>query len=262
MAAHVCPGCGSKDIHRSTHVPWIVRVIPRLFLGVRPYRCVECWTRFWDRPFPASRGDEASRARCRTARRRASRAGAIFLPRFGGDSRTGSRSAMMPLPAPDSSIFGVRSARPAEPLRRVGGMGWGGAGIRTEIETSPARASRHLQRKKQPRPTIRNADSRGNQPECDKTCSFHDGSRTTRPRGGAPNPGRRRERLVRVPQPHLLWRRGSWPGTRQDLSLRRHRSNGPRTAGGARRLRASPAHVEGDGRSLCAIRCSGSGSPR
>src|SRR5256885_1323286 len=56
---------------------------------------------------------------------------------------------MMPLPAPDSSI--LRFGRRGLQSRSGGSVGLGGgAGIRTEIETSPARASRHLQRKKQP----------------------------------------------------------------------------------------------------------------
>jgi len=47
---HVCPTCGSTEIHRSSRVSWAVRLIPWMFRRMRLYRCEECWTRFWDRP--------------------------------------------------------------------------------------------------------------------------------------------------------------------------------------------------------------------
>jgi hypothetical protein len=55
VPGHVCPGCGGREVHRSTHMSWLVRVISRIFRGKRPYRCVECWTRFWDRRLPLTR---------------------------------------------------------------------------------------------------------------------------------------------------------------------------------------------------------------
>lgn len=45
---HSCPNCGSESVRRSYRVGFIEKVFYRL-IGLRPYRCTACETRFLDR---------------------------------------------------------------------------------------------------------------------------------------------------------------------------------------------------------------------
>jgi|GEM_PF-2435492 len=46
-----CPSCGGTLVHRDLARGWRERLRGAL-LGSRPYRCVDCGHRFWDRPRP------------------------------------------------------------------------------------------------------------------------------------------------------------------------------------------------------------------
>jgi len=52
---HQCPHCGSDLVRRDHRKGLFERWALRL-LGTRPYHCVECGRRFWDRPL----GDDSS----------------------------------------------------------------------------------------------------------------------------------------------------------------------------------------------------------
>jgi ribosomal protein L37AE/L43A len=45
---HSCPSCGSESVRRSYRVGLIEKIFYRL-IGLRPYRCTACETRFFDR---------------------------------------------------------------------------------------------------------------------------------------------------------------------------------------------------------------------
>jgi ribosomal protein L37AE/L43A len=45
---HSCPNCGSESVRRSYRVGLIEKIFYRL-IGLRPYRCTLCETRFLDR---------------------------------------------------------------------------------------------------------------------------------------------------------------------------------------------------------------------
>jgi ribosomal protein L37AE/L43A len=45
---HSCPSCGSESVRRSYRVGFVEKVFYRL-VGLRPYRCTACETRFFDR---------------------------------------------------------------------------------------------------------------------------------------------------------------------------------------------------------------------
>ncbi|PYN60712.1 MAG: hypothetical protein DMD90_25575 [Candidatus Rokuibacteriota bacterium] len=47
--SHRCQACGSALVHRELSVGLVERwVLP--LLGRRPYQCLDCGRRFWDRP--------------------------------------------------------------------------------------------------------------------------------------------------------------------------------------------------------------------
>ena len=53
---HSCPNCGSESVRRSLRSGLIENVFYRL-IGLRPYRCTVCETRFFDRRGATGRKD-------------------------------------------------------------------------------------------------------------------------------------------------------------------------------------------------------------
>jgi hypothetical protein len=64
---HQCPRCASYVVNRNRQTGVLERCLLSLF-GIRPYLCVECGCRFWDRLLGTNRGaaeDPAPRSRGR-----------------------------------------------------------------------------------------------------------------------------------------------------------------------------------------------------
>jgi DNA-directed RNA polymerase subunit RPC12/RpoP len=55
---HSCPNCGSESVRRSLRSGFIENIIYRL-IGLRPYRCMACETRFIDRRSAEARRDSS-----------------------------------------------------------------------------------------------------------------------------------------------------------------------------------------------------------
>jgi DNA-directed RNA polymerase subunit RPC12/RpoP len=49
LHAHQCPRCGHREIERASRRGLMEEMLLPL-LGLRPYRCVRCLRRFYDRP--------------------------------------------------------------------------------------------------------------------------------------------------------------------------------------------------------------------
>lgn len=47
--SHICPHCESSGVSRS-RVRGLDHLWRVLQMGKRPYRCLDCWTRFWEAP--------------------------------------------------------------------------------------------------------------------------------------------------------------------------------------------------------------------
>jgi DNA-directed RNA polymerase subunit RPC12/RpoP len=57
-----CPLCGSADIRRSRRQSW--REIPKMFVGVYPFRCLHCAARFFGNVWILATGGHANCPKC------------------------------------------------------------------------------------------------------------------------------------------------------------------------------------------------------